>query len=179
MVSVRHENAGKRLIVRATQPRYVLVIGTAAITFLLAMFLFGLAEATAPSLPVMISALIFITVLALGIHMPSYMTIDMDQDRLSARLWSVVGYDRYERSGLQNAVAIRVHIDSHGDSTIVKKYLVFKDNSEVEILAADKIENLLQEWYRHCYGIELAITGDKFNEGLLRRYLKQRRNRRE
>lgn len=99
----------------------------------------------------------------LYVFMRSIMVIDYDEDVIETQLWKVWSYIRQSRRGLADATRIQIDVDTGGDSPIVKKFLVFNDNQEIELPESKEIENILSGWYEHFFQRRLQIQTNKLN----------------
>ena len=96
--------------------------------------------------------------------MRSLVEIDYDKDIIETKLWKVWSYVRQSRRGLADATRIQIDVDAGGDSaTIVKKFLVFRDDQEIELPETKEIENILTDWYEHFFHRQLPIQKNKLN----------------
>jgi len=100
----------------------------------------------------------------LQVFMRSQVVIDYDKDVIQTKLWKVWNFVRQSRRGLADAARIQIDIDSGGDSaSIVKKFLVFSDNQEIELPETKEIENILTDWYEHYFYRQLPTQKNKLN----------------
>jgi hypothetical protein len=91
------------------------------------------------------------------------MKIDYDRDIIETKLWKVWSFMSQSRHGLADATRIQIDVDTGGDSTIVKKFLVFSDGKEIELPQTKEIENILSGWYEHFFHRRPPVVKNRIN----------------